>query len=314
MSTWYLIMVPRMAPCEECGGRGEVDSGDDEVGACVACDGRGSSGEMTWEPHNRHLIGEPGQARGVIKRAQKPLTVHDRGPSYAEEGKTFRILAVDTDVCEPVDDRWTLDRKFELATERALFWADRALALQPQVSSGLLRGDAGERVTVATDAILAGRLDDAREILAGVRPEEPRLDAAELEIVRLALDAVVRLGGPDGPGLSLGAQAHLLDEPQVARARAVLAKLDACAVFDEIHRWNVHGAADTVESLARWAAGAEGSRRCFRDPQALPPVASGWAWTACGDLVPAPAATDDPARVACPTCERVAATYSASLA
>jgi len=95
------------------------------------------------------------------------------------------------------------------------------------------------------------------------------------------------------------------------RARDILAKLDAHDALVEIDRQAQEGAAATVETMRAWAAG-EGPRRCLRDPARPPGEADKLAWTACGDQVPVPATTADPAQVQCVGCWRVTGDQRAS--
>lgn len=311
MSLWYLIMVPRPVRCEGCDGHGIVpddpDDPDPGPAGCTECNGTGATGEVRWglHPGATRLYETASAARGVIKRDLR----HDRmvrvKPSRPpppprpdldpEEGRDYRLLLVDADACEALDDRWTTDRQFEHAADRALLLAERALKLQPSVAIGLLKRGAGEAVTVAIDAIREGRLEEARAILAAARPEEPKLDAQDWEVVRRALSREVRANAPGEPGVTLAERA---DDGTWPRARDLLARLDACAALQDLYRQRAAGAAMTTDALIGWATG-QGPRRCWRSG----PAAGGMAATECGDTVPMLASTDERAQVACPACE-----------
>lgn len=304
MTLWYVVTVPRHGRCQTCNGHGVIaDDPDDRYmgGArvtCAACGGSKRSGEITWEPNSDpwKLYADPGTARGVIRARRRHA-----GLGNSEDGKHFRILVVDTDLAEPLDDRWDIDRQFELATERALFWAERALKLQPSAALGLRKRGGAEAITVAHDAILTGRMDEARAILAGATPEKPALSPENWRVVRLVLANAVAAAAAFVPWERAAAPVALCPE-DAAHARGLLASLDACAAIEQMHREGAARAAETVEATAAWAAG-HGPRRCWRDVTRIR-TAVGMSGTACGDSVPLQATTLVRSEVACAGCER----------
>lgn len=310
MSTYYLIMVPRAVRCEACDGRGTVAppgifAGVVDAMECEACGGSGVTGDTSTEPNREELYSTPGKARGVFKRTWRML---GRGP--AVEGRDFEIREIDLDLCESITKTWPVERQASHAIERAIFWTRRAVELGKRAHLPIADTAAGDALQVAQDAILAGRLDEAKEILAGARPEEPALSADDMATIRHALDALVRLGGGDRSGAGLIAAVHLSDD-RIASARAVLGRLDAHAALSDLHRQRVQGSAATVEAMAQWASGG-GPRRCARD-ESRDAGRSGMAWTRCGDLVPIGATTINPGEVACSGCSRATGDPSADL-
>ena len=249
MSIHYFAMVRRAPACPDCSGSGGGD-GDD----CPACNGTGQLPERLVLHRDGKLYDEPGKASGSARRA----------------GYDPIVYKLDTDGCDPVDTKMSLDEKIGHAETKYIYWAARLEYLQAQAKA--------QETGVPASPTL--------------HRHDPKLTAEDFEalrdIVRNSLDHVMPSGHPM---IGLERRAHFVD---------VAKRLGAKVYFDEMDAQASRSHAEVVRFYNDWAAG-KGSRKCLRVGEVN--VFNGTAPTACGDNVPAPASTTERAEMACAGCE-----------
>ena len=208
------------------------------------------SQEARWSLHNDRTYDTAGVARGVIRRhLQRVFGASARVADRLVDGNGYRVLAVDLDLCEAVTKTWTVEQQASHALERAQWWTRRAVDLGKRAHVPLADTAAGDAFQVAQDAIMDGRFDDAKEVLAGSPPTEPALDASDVAVVRHALLVLARLADPVLPTAEISVT-RTATRAEILRAVDVLAKLDTFDRLFDLHRRHVRVAASTVDELA----------------------------------------------------------------